>query len=82
MNQTQRRTISNIVRRLKNTNIGCSVGGPMDPEKINKAIELLNNNGYVVASRLYVNSWVIPALELTLETGAHNHKLAESISKP
>ncbi|ATI15695.1 hypothetical protein [Bordetella phage vB_BbrM_PHB04] len=82
MNQRQRHTIEQIAARLKKPHAGASVGGPLDSEEVNKAIELLQSKGFEVTSRLYLNTWVIPPLDLMLSDAAHDQKLALDLSRP
>lgn len=81
MNNRQRQTIEQISARLKEPHLGAAVGGPLDSEEVNKAIELLQSRGFEVTSRLYLNTWIIPALDLMLSSEASAQKLALSLSR-
>ncbi|MFC4524962.1 hypothetical protein [Cupriavidus pinatubonensis] len=67
---------------MKQVNFGSSPG--FDGDEINAARKLLNEAGFDVVSRIYNESWVLPALELLLpnEEARRDPTLAESLSRP
>jgi hypothetical protein len=80
MTKTELQVIRNIIRRLQSQNLGCS-NSPAHDALVAQA----NAAGLEVASRHYLDSWVVPALELLLPDGEvesmrHDPKLAASLS--
>ena len=68
-------TIQNIIRRLKQPNCGCSNG--IGTEEL---VALANSQGIEAVSRLYLDTWVVPALEQLLPGDKRNPKLARQLS--
>lgn len=59
-------TIQNIIRHLKARDCGCSHSAPfMSKEQIH-ALHVLHDMECEVASRIYLDTWIIPALEMLL----------------
>lgn len=81
MNKRQRQTIEQVAARLKKPHAGAAPRH-LFRDDINKAIELLQANGYEVTSRIYLDTWVIPPLELMLSASALDQKTALSLSRP
>jgi len=75
MNKTEQATIRNIVARLKKPNCGCA--NSIGTEQI---VAAANEKGIEAVSRLYLDTWVIPALELLLSGERHNVELARDLS--
>ena len=61
MTKTEIETIRNIVATLKKPNIGCVAGPNCTDEGAGK-----KSSGKIDASRIYVDTWIIPALEMLL----------------
>lgn len=90
MTKTERATIENIIRRLKKPNCGCS---HMHEQRIADAIRAIGmhpepveetGNGMeqvAVVARLYLETWVIPALELMLSDKPGDKNLARDLSR-
>ena len=76
LTKTEAATIHNLIARLKKPNCGCSNG--FGTEEIVKAA---NDQGIEAVSRLYLDTWVIPALELLIGEN-RDPKLAEDLSRP
>lgn len=76
MTKTEIAAIQNVIARLKKPNCGCSNG--FGTEEIVKAA---NDQGIEAVSRLYLDTWVIPALELLIAE-KRDPKLAEALSRP
>ena len=64
MNKTEIATIKNVIARLNKPNCGCS--NNMNADEVVKAA---NEMGIEAVSRLYLNTWIIPALELLVTEG-------------
>ena len=84
MTQTEIETIQNIIDRLSQPNCGCCNG--MGTEKIVEAANKFGGGEHFtrmeVVSRLYLDSWVIPALMLLLPGDRRNPQLANKLSRP
>ena len=76
LTKTEAATIHNVIKRLKKPNCGCSNG--IGTEAIVKAV---NDEGIEAVSRIYLDTWVIPALELLIGEN-RDPKLAEDLSRP
>ena len=76
LTKTEAATIHNLITRLKKPNCGCSNG--IGTEAIVKAV---NDEGIEAVSRIYLDTWVIPALELLIGEN-RDPKLAEDLSRP
>jgi len=77
MSKTVITTIHNLIARLKKPNCGCSNG--FGTEEIVKAA---NAQGVEAVSRIYLDTWIIPALELLIAEGRtpRDLKLARDIA--
>lgn len=75
LTQAEAATIENIIARLKQPNCGCSNG--LNTEQFVKQV---NELGIEAVSRLYLNTWIIPALELLLPGESRNPDLARRLS--
>lgn len=76
----EEQTIRNLIDRLSLPNCGCH--NPLGTEKL---VEAVNNfaDGSArleVVSRLYLDTWVIPALRLLLPGEIRNPELASKLS--
>jgi hypothetical protein len=78
MNKTEIATIKNVITRLKKPNCGCSNG--MNSGEIVKAA---NEMGIEAVSRIYLDTWIIPALELLIAEGrtTRDLQLARDIAR-
>lgn len=76
LNKLEERTIRNIIERLQEPNCGCSNG--MGTEK---AVEQCNALGIEAVSRLYLDTWVIPALKRLLPGDPVATRLAADLSE-
>lgn len=76
MTKTETQTIQNIINRLKGTNCGCHNDFSVEP-----LVKQLNASGVEAVSRLYLDSWIIPALELLLPGEQRNPELAQELSR-
>lgn len=70
-------TLQNIIARLKQPNCGCS--GAFDSDR---EIVAANSKGLEAPSRLYLDTWIIGALELLLPGKSRNVDLAVRLSRP
>jgi len=61
MTKQEIETIRNIVERLKKANLGCS-----NSNSLEALVSEANSKGVECASRLYVDTWLIGALECLL----------------
>lgn len=76
LNKSEIRVLQNVIARLKKPNLGCC--NQMGLEEL---VKLANENGVEAVSRIYLDTWVIPTLELLLKGGRYSVQLAETISK-
>ena len=76
MTKRELETIRNIVARLKKPNCGCSNSPGFAP-----LVTDANAHGLEVASRLYLDTWVIPSLEMLLPE-SRDPALAVRMSRP
>lgn len=76
LTKTETATIQNVITRLKKPNLGCHVD--FEAKGI---VDEMNKNGVEAVSRLYLDTWVIPALELLI-IEKRDPKLAEFLSRP
>lgn len=75
MTKGEQQVIRNIIKRLKERNLGCAVDRMYPSEAFDVAVRLLNEEEHEVASRIYLDTWVVPALELLLpDGGGHSVK--------
>lgn len=79
-------TIENLIARLSEENCGCSPG-PGTLKKIDAAgirtkadPEKTTATEYAVVSRIYLNTWIIPSLQMLLPGSDRAPKLARSMS--
>lgn len=75
MTKTEEQTLRNIVARLKQPNLGCSF-----PESQAAAVAQLNAADVQCVGRLYLETWMLPALELLLPGERRDPQLAQRIS--
>ena len=75
MTKDEEATICNLIARMKEPRIGCAE--PFPSAKI--AGEKLAV-GYEGVSRVYLETWIIPALELLLPGDGRNPALARKLS--
>lgn len=61
MNKKEKQVIANIIERLHSKNLGCSNGFGTE-----QVVTEANEKGIECASRLYIDTWIIPALEILL----------------
>lgn len=83
LTKTEAAAIANVAQRMKQVNFGSS--SALDGDEINKARKLLNDAGFDVVSRIYTETWVLPALELLLPGNPEAKRdpdLAEDLSRP
>lgn len=80
MNQRQRRTVENQIKRLKDRNLGSHASN--QSREVQDAIALLNSKGYEVVGRIYLDTWVVPSLEYMLSDNTETQKLGERLSRP
>ena len=80
MNQRQRRTVENQIKRLKDHNLGSHI--THQSQEVKDAVALLNSKGYEVVGRLYLDTWVVPSLEYMLSDNVETQKLGERLSRP
>lgn len=76
MTRKEQETIQNIIDRLSSPNCGCHNG--IGTEKL---VAEVNAKGIEAVSRLYLESWVIPALRLLLPGEDRNVDLAYRLSR-
>lgn len=74
LTKQEQTVIRNLIRRLKAPNCGCSHITAQSDE-----IADLNARGLEVPSRIYLDSWVIPGLEMLLPE-SRNVDLAERLT--
>lgn len=72
----EQEAIQNVIDRLSSPNCGCHNG--LWTEKL---VEEANAKGIEAVSRLYLESWVIPALKLLLPGESRNVDLACRLSR-
>jgi hypothetical protein len=75
MTGKEQKTIQNIIDRLSSPNCGCHNG--IGTEKL---VAEVNTKGIEAVSRLYLDSWVIPALRLLMPGVDRNIDLANRLS--
>lgn len=75
MTKTETAAIKNVIKRLKEPNCGCSNGFDADD-----LVKLANSAGIEAVSRSYLDSWIIPALELLLPGDKRNPDLAARLA--
>jgi hypothetical protein len=83
MTKTEIAAIRNVIARMKQVNMGSSAG--LAHKNVAEAIKMLNEAGFDVVSRIYTESWVLPALELLLPDspmGKRDPVLAEKLIRP
>jgi hypothetical protein len=93
LTKTERATIENIVKRLKKPNCG---GSFRQEEQVSKAVQNIgmvpetigfedcpNNriDQLALVPRIYLDTWVIPALELMLSDDPNNKRTALALSR-
>lgn len=76
MTKKELEVISNIIERLSAPNCGCHNG--FETEKI---VAEVNAKGIEAVSRLYLDTWVIPALRLLMPGEGRNVDLACRLSE-
>lgn len=76
LTQDERATIENLIKRLTSPNCGCH--NQIGTEEL---VKLANEKGIEAVSRIYLDTWVIPALKLLLPGEKRNPKLARSLSR-
>lgn len=76
MTKDERATIENIIKQLSKPNCGCSNG--LGTEDLVKTV---NDKGIEAVSRLYLDTWIIPALRLLLPGEQRDPKRARRISR-
>lgn len=87
MTKTELRTIENIIARLREPNLGCCHASAMQHR-----VDALNtrdsdsklregSDRQEVASRIYVDTWIIGALECLLPGDGRDTALAERMSR-
>lgn len=76
MTKDEEATIRNVIRRLKEPRCGCAEPFPMDGFPARECLA----PGYEGVSRVYLDSWIIPALELLLPGPERNPRDARAIS--
>jgi hypothetical protein len=64
MTQNEIRTIRNIIKRLQMADCGCS--NSLVGEEVDKAIETLHEARIEAVSRIYIDTWLVGALECLL----------------
>ena len=75
MTKTEQLVIQAIIKRLQSPNCGCSHSGKAEGLAL-----AANVQGLEVVSRVYLESWVIPALEMLLPGDGRNPELAKRLS--
>lgn len=77
MTKTEVQTIQNLITRLKLPNCGCS----LDPWQHAAYLTQRGTEADVaIVTRLYLNTWVIPSLEMLLPGEGRNPQLAARLS--
>lgn len=76
MTKAELQAIEGIIARLKKQNCGCH--NAIGTEGL---VKLANFLDMEVVSRIYLNTWVIPALELLLPGEKRNPTLAAKLAK-
>nr|DAP64254.1 MAG TPA: hypothetical protein [Caudoviricetes sp.] len=77
MTKTEIAAIQNVIKRLKKENLGCSLPTGTLAKLPEQSEEHASRIEYV--SRLYLDTWVIPALELLLPGNRRNPELARDL---
>ena len=75
MTKSEQEVVSNIIERLSAANCDCC--NDMGAEKI---VAEANAKGIEAVSRLYLDTWVIPALQMLLSGEGRNVELARRLS--
>jgi len=86
MNKTEIAVIANIVAKLKEANLGCSHAGYVEArvaELNTRSDGKPREDGMrlEVASRLYLDTWIVPALEMLLPGEGRDLDLAKRLSR-
>jgi len=76
MTRDEEQTIRNLVARLSAPNLDCHFGPGPDTER---RIAEMNANGIECVSRIYLDSWIVPALQHLLPE-SRNTRLARDLS--
>lgn len=79
MTKAEIETIQNIIARLREPNLGCAHGFG-DEQRI-ETLRQSSGSRLEVASRLYVDTWIIPSLEMLLPGKSHDPGLARRMSR-
>lgn len=76
-------TIRNIIARLKKRDCGCSHSfiGPDDNNALKASVEMLNERDIECVARIYLDTWVIGALECLLPE-SRDPATAVALSRP
>lgn len=78
MTKTEIKTIQNVINKLKKENLGCSLPSGTLAKLPEQSEEHIDRIEYV--SRLYLDTWIIPALELLLPGNRRNPELARDLA--
>ena len=76
MAKKEQETIRNIIDRLSSPNCGCHNG--LEAEEL---VEAVNAKGIEAVSRIYLDTWVIPALRMLLPGEGRDVNLAQRLSE-
>ena len=87
MTQTEEAAIRNVILRLKEANCGCSPDTTFNPatREIVRIADNIREQGdstrtVEIVSRLYLDTWIVPALELLLPGNERNPELARDLA--
>lgn len=76
MTKTEIQALQNVIERLKQPNCGCSNGC-----LTRRVVEQANALGIEAVSRIYLDTWIVPALQLLLPGPERDPELAEELSR-
>lgn len=83
MNRTEVAAIRNVIARLKEANCGCSpdtIFNNTTREIVRLAETLREPHTLEIVSRIYLDTWIIPALELLLPGEGRDPELARELA--
>lgn len=75
MTKTELQAIEGVIARLKKPNCGCANTFTAD-----ELVAQVNAQGIEAVSRIYLDTWIIPALELLLPGEKRNPSLAARLA--
>lgn len=87
MTKTELRALRNVIRRLREENCGCSPDTTFNAttREIVRLADTIRGGDHgsatvEIVSRIYLDTWIIPALELLLDTPDRNPQLAADLA--